>query len=279
MIRGFVGDDDKIAVYNKIDNKIESKRRSPKQVFFEWDRNTFNVHGEITDFVEKFYQFGESKFAPIYFKINNQIGPIDINAEDLFNLIFFIGVIYWRSPSMDSEVKDFISKCSSKDMLFTIRDTLNNKEASLDIYERIMNEPAFIESSRTIKAIVDYLKTDLISELEDWRIYYASSEVQLHLLGDNPVIVRDENTANIFQSELIFPLSKGKTIFHTKGKVIRELPAEHRGSIDVLIFLQSERQVCGPHASYLNSIAEIAKQYTNRRQVQLLREQVFKKFE
>ena len=82
FIKGFAGEDRLLSVYNKQTAKLEPKRRSPKQIFFEWNRNTFSLNGEDSDFVEKLYQNREDKFSKTYKKImknKNQLNYLLMN--------------------------------------------------------------------------------------------------------------------------------------------------------------------------------------------------------
>lgn len=88
-------------------------------------------------------------------------------------------------------------------------------------------------------------------------------------------ITKEKNEDNILKSELIFPLSKSKIVYHTLGKELKEIPAENRVSTDVLLFLQAEKMVCGPDAEYLNAIANLASNYDNEWKVELLRTEIF----
>ncbi|MBC3540471.1 DUF4238 domain-containing protein [Rufibacter sediminis] len=279
LIKGFVGEDKKVAVYNIEKKKLEPYRKSPSQVFFEWNRNSFDINGEVTDFIEGSYQFSESIFAPVYRKILEQPGPIVIDTYELLQLILFIGELHWRVPDRDEEMETFMQHATKKDLLISIRNKKNGEEAPQDIYDRLMKEPAFRQGSKIIKSIHDYLKADIISSIDNWKIYYSSNNIQLHLLSDNPLIIRDIKESNIYKNELIFPLSKGKTVFHTNGRTVKVLPPEHRLSIDLLIFLQAKKMVCGPNSEYLNHIAHLAELYKSDNHVQLLKEQIFKVFE
>ncbi len=120
IIKGFTDDNGKIAVFNKDKMAMEPRKRSPKQIFFEWDRNTFEVNNEITDFVEKLFGFGESKFAPVYNKITEEIEHYDLTPLDMFHVIHYIGVLHACLPINDNEFTRFI-KNSKKRRLF-IRD-------------------------------------------------------------------------------------------------------------------------------------------------------------
>lgn len=279
IIKGFAGEDNKLAVYNLTKKKIEPLRKSPKQVFYEWNRNTFDINGKKTDFVEGLYNVAESNFSPVYKKIVKQSGPISLDPEDLLHLILFLGIVYWRVPDRDKTMQDFMKNATNKDLLFKLQNRRTGKEASKELYTRIMSEPAFIESSKIIKAIHDYLKTDIVSKIRNWNIYYSATNVHLHVLGDNPIISRDSKNSNIFETELIFPLTKGKTVYHTNGKTIQKLPAEHRISVDILIFLQSRIMVCGPNEHYLQTIADAANIFQKEDRISALKESVFRVFE
>ncbi len=278
FIKGFVGQDGKVAVYNKEKNKLEPSRKSPKQVFYEWNRNTFNIDGEDTDFVEDLYKFHENQFAPVYKKIIEQNGPLHIDATDLFHLIHFLGVLYWRIPLRDNEMLDFMQNASSKDLLLRVRDKETGLDAPQEIFEGMKKEPSFIQGSKIMMAVIDFMKTDFVSDLDNWRTGYSGSNVQLHLLSDNPVIIRNQNDSRLFPSELIFPISKGKTLYHIYGKAFKMLPPEHRASVDLLAFLQTDRIICGPNGDYLADIAQIASRFSNENEVKDLKEEVFNFF-
>lgn len=278
LIKGFAGEDQKVSVYDVEKERLKSKRKSPNQIFYEWNRNTFEIQGQLTDFVETLYHFGENQFAPIYKKIIQQKGPIELDEKDIFQIILFIGSLYWRIPANDKISTEIIHRSTNRDLLFTIQ-TKDGGEAPPDLHERIMNEPAFVESSKIILAIRDYLKSDIVSNFDNWKLYYTERDVELHLLGDNPVIRRTTDSDNPYDSEMIFRLSKGKSVYFTKGKKVKKLSPIHAISVDVLIFLQSQKMVCGPNGEYLNHIAEVAKQYKNRNQVQALRDQIFSVFD
>jgi hypothetical protein len=83
-------------------------------------------------------------------------------------------------------------------------------------------------------------------KLKNRKLYYVPQNIpQLNLLSDNPLIIRDNSNSNILGSELIFPLSKRKIIYPTKGKILKEIPVENRFNADVLTFIQSDKIVCG----------------------------------
>lgn len=276
FIKGFTGPDGKVAVFNKIKNELDPIRKSPRQIFFEWNRNTFQVNGEKTDYVEKLYQFTEDQFAPLYKKIIRK--DYKIRTQDFFPIIHFIGNCHYRVPSQDDSAEQRIFNSTNQELFLKILKKGSNEEAPKEMYERIRNDKSFIESTKLMLSVADFLNADLPSNFSNWKIYEAASEVQLHLIGDNPVVQKDSNYSNLFKSDFMFPLSSGKTLYHVNGNPIREMKPENRVAADLLLFIQSDKYVCGPDDSFLNAIAQKAKAYDNKEGIKYLKNQVFEAF-
>ena len=280
FIKGFVGDDGKVSVYNKETGKMDLTRKSPKQVFFAWNRNTFTVAGQETDFIEQIYQFSESKFSPTYKRLTEAPGPVEFTYVDSYHLIYFISEIHARVPNQDQEIFDYVKHLSPDNSLFKIRNKETGEIASKKVFDNIINEPAFIEASKMLKAIEHFFSAERDEKIDNWKLYLVPEEsVHLALLGDNPVILRNSAASNIVKSELIFPLSKGKTIYHTNGKTLKQIPPEHRIFTDILTFLQADKMVCSPSGEYLADIATMAEKYNSEDGIGFLKQKVFDIFQ
>tara|TARA_B110000908_G_C10154660_1_gene403038 strand:- start:195 stop:1073 length:879 start_codon:yes stop_codon:yes gene_type:complete len=278
-ITGFTGEDGKISVFNKFKGEIDKLRKSPKQIFFEWNRNSFNINGHETDFLEKVYQFGETKFAETYRKLIDKFEPITVTAYDILHLTLFISEINWRIPVRDKVFNEYINSYDYRNAPIKLIDKETGEHKSIEELKPLTKEPAFKESMRHVMAIEDYLKNTKKIKIENWLIYYKPIEApQLRILCDNPIILREE-TENILESELIFPLSNGKIVYHTKGKRLKEIPAMNNISIDTLLFIQANQYVCCSDTSYLNSIRELSKLYNTPERINILRNEIFQVFE
>ena len=281
FIKEFIGSDGKLSVYNCKSKEIDPIRKSPKQVFFEWHRNSFEVDNEHSDFVEKLYKKVEDRFAPIYKEITKDIEHYELTPYDMFHIIHYIGVLHASLPVNDKQVEDFIKNSNKEDLGIKIMDTLtkNESEDANSIYDEYKKEPAFVQSAKIIKAITDYLRSDAWSSIKNWKPYYSRDNNQPHLLGDNPIILRDSEVNSIYDTEILFPLSKEITIFNTNGKDLIEIPAKDVVMIDVLTVLQANRMVCGPDEGYLKIIVELAKKFPNKKTIDYAKEQIFKQFD
>jgi len=277
-LKGFTGDDGKLSVYDVQKKELRHGRFSPKQIFYEWDRNTFIVNGSKTDFLEEIYKDIDQKVTPVLKKIQGYSSDQDLYPIDYFNLIFFLGVTYWRIPSTDKAIIDFVKTSERKDLFLKIFDTTSENEVPKDVFNKIVNDVAFIESYRIPKVIIDYLRSNSIRLLENWKTTYSESPPYLHLVGDNPILTFNDIFDNIFETETIFPISSSKYLWHMNGEFPKLIPPELTMTIDQLIFLQSEKYVCGPNPEYLSAIVDLSnKKDYNENIIKYLKHQVFHK--
>jgi hypothetical protein len=275
FIKEFTGEDGKLAVYNKENGKIDRIRKSPKQIFFEMHRNTFNINGEDSDFVEKLYGLGETKFSETYRKIIGSQENFKFNAFEKLHLMYFISQLHWRVPNQDIQFLENLNKLIPENSMLQIRDKNSGKSVTPKLFSELINNPPISEAFKMIKAIEDFEEITKEVIIENWKLYSVGTNLpQLNLLSDNPVIIRNPNS-NILKSELIFSVSKGITIYHTNVKSLNEIPAESRIRVDILAFLQSNKFVCGPKSEYLKDIAEYAKFYDTANKIEKLKENVF----
>ena len=216
FIKAFAGEDGKLSVYNKSKGLIEKIRKSPKQVFFEWNRNTFTIGGEETDFLERAYNLSESKFAITHRRLIEKFEPIEVTPYDILHLVLFIAEIYWRVPSQDSELYQWVQNMNQTNAPFRIKNKITGEIVPFEEVKAITKEEAFIGSMKKMRAIQDYLAVSKNIQIDNWLLYYSPIEApQLKILCDNPVILRKDEK-NFLNTELIFPLSKGKTVYHTR---------------------------------------------------------------
>lgn len=276
-LRGFTGEDGKLSVYDIKKKELKKGRFSPKQVFYEWNRNTFYANDNKTDFLENLYKDIDQKVTPTLKKLQVPFENPDLTPFEYFNLIFFLGVTYWRIPAIDNEITRHVITSDRKEIFIKLLNTETNEEVSDEIFDRVRNDKAFIESYRIPKAIIDYLKSNKNNLLEKWKITYSDRPPSLHLIGDNPIITLDDQFENILDTETIFPISNHKLLWHLNSEYPEIISPETTVTIDQLIFLQSERYVCGPNGDYLNAIARLSDGPYNDNIIKYLKDQTFGK--
>lgn len=277
-LKGFTDQDGKLAVYDIRKKELRKERFSPKQVFFEWYRNTFELNSEKTDFLELSYRNIDQNVAPTLKKLQSTSSDVELSSYEILNLIFFQAMTYWRVPSTDLEIINHVRTAERKDIFIKIINTVTDEEADDEMYNRIINEQSFIESYRIPKAIGDFLKATKKYILPNWKVTYPSRPSKLHLIGNNPILTLEDNFENILDTDSIFPLSSSKMLWHLNSGFPPMLSPENSVIVDQLIFLQSEKYVCGPDSNYLNAIAEMCERHPcNDKIIKCLKLKIFGK--
>ena len=266
-INSFVDPDGKLYAYNKSTSTIKSK--SPKQVYFEWNRNIIEVKGQDNDFIEKLYGSVEASFAEFY---NKMIHEMDFSMYNMLYLVLFIQTIYNRNPKMDSKIGKYLSEFEKRQTILIVKGGEGN-EASKEQYEMIAKEEAITKGIKIVKGLEGYMRySDEVLNLEIAHI--PEGYPKNHLLSDFPLIIEDESK-DLFQSRFIFTLSSGVRVIYTKGTEIKKLSKEFSLDIDILTFMQSSIYVCGNNNNYLKYIANQSSKSNNPQAFQALKKKIF----
>lgn len=276
-IKGFAGSDGKLSVYDIKRKSLRKGRFSPKQIFYEWNRNTFEVNNSKTDFLENLYKNIDQAVTPTLKKAQKCSNNETLTPYDYFYLILFQGVTYWRIPSTDQAIIKHVKTASRQDLFVKVFDNVRDEEVSDEMFKQLINEEAFIESYRIPKAIFDYLRSNKKDLTTSWKISYSESPPYLHLIGDNPILTLKDDFDNILDNETIFPLSNGKLLWHLLSEFPSVISPEITVSIDQLIFLQSERYVCGPNPEYLKFVANMCNKPYSKEIINYFKQEVFHK--
>lgn len=255
LLKAFAMDDGRLWVYDKKAKMFWKEPASPKQIFWRPNQNTFEIGDVKTDFLEEIYSKIDDDFAPLHAGLVNRPGPISLTLEEVVHLIKFITISYYRVPLNDQFIKDYVNSRSPQELGFKLVDKSRPEETvTSDIYEVIMNEPAFVESYRISKALLELLAYAENVSVNDWILAAPAALNGVGLIGDNPVIIRHGFTGFIVLHELIMPISKHHCVYHIIGQKPAQLSPEHKLKIDLCQILQSEQYVCGSNRDYMQTL-------------------------
>lgn len=277
-IKEFVNSNNKVVVFDKHTGEFKKIEFSPKQVFYEWNRNTLDIENKKDYFIEDLYAKFETKLSPAYTKIKEQKGIIRYTSYDMFSLLLLVSLTHWRLPLNDIEAELFVKNTPKDNLLFRIFNKETEEEVDEEFYKKIKERNGFVEMYKLAKPIMDFKLLDIKNCISNWQIYSTDSEVKMHILGDNPIIFKNKPSDNVLETELIFPLTKGSTLHNNSGKRIKQIPPELKVKMDIIQFLQSNQYVVGPNKSYLNTIKILSQGYTNKERIELLRNEIFDTF-
>lgn len=259
-LKGFCNQNDLLAVYDKKRKILKKGYYSRKSHFFEYDRNLIkSAEGEETDFLESLYEQYDNQLSNLFEIFREHREDKDIlNAHNIQELKLFIAMMFWRVPTTDHLVDNFFRNKTLKDIGFVIKSKLTNKPVQNDeIENRIMNDPNSREAFRFLILPLNTFQILLQkTDLNNWNYYFAETEAP-HLCCDIPIIFNDPKKFFNFQDDLILPLTSSKILIFTQKGKPKVLSPEFRINVDIYLFHQAHRYVCGPNRDYLGTISEM----------------------
>ena len=280
-LKGFCNYNDRLSVYDKKRNILKKGYYSRKSHFFEFDRNLLkSADGEKTDFLERLYERYDNQLSDLFeiFRENREDKDI-LNAHNIQELKLFIAMIFWRVPATDHLIDNYFSGKTLKDIGFVLKNKLTNETVQNDeIENRIINDPNSREAFRFLILPLNTFQILLQnSDLNNWNYYFAETEAP-HLCCDIPIIFKDPNNFFNFQDDLVLPLTSTKILIYTKKVKPKVLSPEFRVNVDLYLFHQAHRFVCGPNREYLNAISEMYYRGENKVNESVLKDEIFNYF-
>jgi hypothetical protein len=193
----YINDKDDSSNYNNISVKY------PKKIFFEWNRNTFEVNGEKSTVIENIYGDIEDKIAPHLESLVNSNGSGGytqvIDVVILRNLIYLGYLTKWRLPINDDYVNQINSEVTFDDLNIFAR-------IETDIFSLNNAWPETIASE--LKRLL--FPTLLFNRKEDYSKVFKNTFIisfpEPLFITDNPFVELTIDKEKEFPS-FIFPLS------------------------------------------------------------------------
>jgi len=258
-LKGFTNSKEVFSIYDHSKKQIKKGEHSPSSHFFEKDRNSAEFEGRKTDLPEQHYNFAETKQAKILQKIQSS-ELISLNADEMILLQEFVSSIFWRIPSNDRLYIQQFEKGSLLDNSYKIINKVTGETAADSEVEKIRTSEIFIKSLRPAAAGVSLL-ANRNNNFHDWGITYTKSENRI--CSDNPILFRNENATNIFESDFIFPITKNHLLLKLSKRLrISHFPSEFSLMTDILILKLGNIYSCSANRDYLITISKMAEYFT-----------------
>lgn len=256
-LKGFTNENGQFAVYDCKNKRVKNHMFNPSSHFFEKDRNTIEINGTETDFLEEAYAKFDNRHAKLFKLIQDtEKTPLLNNNQKTF-LQEFISHIFWRIPANDKLYKKEYIANSNFYKTFKIRDKKTKQEVNNTFTEELKQSEPFIKAVRAFAGNISLLSYTNTNDYNNWQISYNQNGFKL--CSDSPIIFKKENPKNIFESDFIFPLTKKHLLVRTFNSLeIKFLTPKICLMIDLIIFKQAELYSCCLRRDYLESIHSIA---------------------
>lgn len=208
FIKGFTDDKGLIWVYDKSTDRITTKPKVPKSIFFEVKGNTIrDKDNRESDIIEKSYSYIENKLAKHFIKCRTEKNLDKIeDIEHIAYLSMFMVIMFWRTNSdhklFQKVLQDYkLSKADwdylsgiSKSKLITEEDVVKISKLFVPFEIFMEANKIGVEGSKIRAKVVDF-------------------KVPLFVISDNPILFRRfPLNMNDFYRYAIFPISKDRAL-------------------------------------------------------------------
>lgn len=250
----FCNPDGKLYRFDKKTGKVERKAFSPKQLFFEWDRNTVMMGDIPASLPETIYQKNETLTAPRLNALATEPTATGLLTQDrMLGALGFVAAQWVRSPQRDSH---FAVKAFDR-LKFALSDNPSIREdpaCILGILDGIQLERSFLSAERFLQ----YFKSGKAFEQPAYS-HVGQMDIPFLVLGDHPVIYLNTPKRNedVFRN-FVFPLSSQRLYWsipentHWTGST-----KTHAVAYNILAFEQASRYVATWNLEFLKGFVGI----------------------
>jgi Protein of unknown function (DUF4238) len=257
-LRGFTNSKGMFFVYDKNNGNIFPS--SPNNAFFENNLNTVTFpNGDSSDFLEDMYTETENQSWGPFDRIKKSTHTHPIVLLDKMHLFLFLSFLYWRLPSNLS----YVEKLSEKAFLnggefdYLKITSKNGQTVPKEIIEMLKNSKAFKKCFAQIIPFIPFYKDkNWAKRLDNWRFLYTGDNKSWYIVGDNPIIAKEESRHDIINclKESMFPISGKILVINIEQPINRGLSPEFGIEFNTAIIQQARRFVACQDKGFLEAL-------------------------
>jgi len=213
FIKGYNSPLTKLWVYDKFSDTVLPSQKSPKSIFYEWNKNNIKIEGYEVDILESnIYRRIDDIFSN-HFKIIQSAEIDEVEQLEFINrIILMIAVTFYRTPANEIWTSELTNDI--------IKNKLPNEKK--EIIRRIMNLKISEEDKNkiisSIAVSLSFFATEnrLLKGKQNYKI--VQSPQTSFILSDNPIIYESlPKDFNELSSSVIFPLTEKRVYFGLKN--------------------------------------------------------------
>lgn len=212
LASNFTDVDGVLFVYNKDEDRIVSKKQSPKAMFFEKDRNTVEFNGQKLDDLEKLYSVLDDKISR---HLRSVLTSKTISPEQVVSIALLASQLKWRVPNADEAFNKIKEGLTQEDLAISITAKDQNLNVDEEAIKFIENSEIFRETKRVLLSMPPFLNEQSLLEIHNNSFINTNPNFPA-LIGDAPVLEKP-NTDWRRIEDFIFPLSSSDTLIFKKG--------------------------------------------------------------
>lgn len=234
LIKGFTNKNRKVFVYDIEKDEIQPKQKSPKSIFFEWDRNTFKRDDgqELSVIEDILYKYWDNQASTLIQKFQkNKLPDSSLLSEtNIAYFILFTIQLFWRIPYTD----------------FAVNNLIENMKLDVKNSEQLKKYEPFQMHQRTL------LYKETLKELKDakrktsgFHTKIFELEKDIFVIGDNPTVYQKIPSTfdDLFDLDSMIAISS-KRIFTNSLEPFGHFGFNKAIEYNHFVLSQSKRYVC-----------------------------------
>jgi hypothetical protein len=260
FLKGFTDESGTFFIYDHYRNVLKNRKFYPSSHFFEKERNTIEINNLKDDFPEQVYSLKDNIYSILFSKIQTSSNIPKLSIEQILSLQEFVTNLFWRLPENDSLFLEQFKRNTIFKNSYVFKNQTTGQIIDNEQTRALLNSDAFKRSLRPMVSTIAMLKNKM-TDVENWRISYAPGN--FNICSDNPIILKDSTSIDLFTSDLIMPLTKNHLLIRSLKPIPHKiLEPEFTLKISLLVFMQGTRYSASPNKDYFQMLSRISKQFT-----------------
>ncbi len=241
FVDGFIGDDNLMFVYDKINDRIKKNKQGSKGVFFEIDRNSTDIGTDLSvSWIEEAYSVFDNIIPPSIKLLRSNIElDDDLRVELHAHLTTFFINLFWRNINNDNLFDRIVKNASITVTNSHRKRLLSNIEAN-----EYKNEKSFQQLLRfqmtglTLKSLTDNNQGIFSTKT----ITFPQKQL---CIGDNPFLLQDvpKKHTDLLNTPAFIPISSTK-LYVRNIDPQTQFDFHYTSILNSLIIDQSSKLIC-----------------------------------
>lgn len=240
----------KLWAYDKVSGTILSPQKTPKSIFFLWNKNNIEIEGNEFDYLETNIYKKIDDLLASHFRIIQSAEIEEVEKQEFINrIILMIAITFYRTPANElwtTQLTNDIIKNKLPNERKEIIYRISNLKISADDKNKVIS---------SIAAFLNFFATDnkLLKGKQSYKV--VQSPQTCFVLSDNPIVYEKLPTDfNELSSSVIFPLTE-KRIYLGLKSTNYTFNTQIIKQINILLALQAKQYFASTSKTFLQEVA------------------------
>ena len=263
LIEGFKNTNGLLYVYDKTQNEIKKRRKPPKSIFFEWDRNTVEVtqHNESSILEDDLYKKMDDEVKETVKQFQKEeLNKIKFTSENTQYFKCFLITLLWRIPYSDFAAENLM------DQSVIISPGIDPEILRADLTYRKLQRVG----------LIPYTLKETMNSGKKWvNIHQWANDI--YVIGDNPILFRKTPRSFSEFGEMDFLIAiTSRRIYSSTKKKLENFKKANSLLYNAAVIDQSSRFICCSNIEVLQESIQLYNKYKNKGIKFMLAEDTFK---